>query len=180
MRTALGWLSKRAENVAVGQLTVIFLAFILQIAARYLLNVPIGWTLELGLTMWLWVVLWGTAFCVRDRDHVRFDILYLAVPPRVRTWFAVMSSAAIMVGLVASAPATWDYIAFLYIKKSPTLQIRLNYVFMVYMIFLVAVVIRYGVRIRRLLRDGAPEDYPEDQAEVEIRPAGTDPGRGGR
>lgn len=170
MRTALGWLSARAENVAVALLTVLFLSFVLQIGARYVLNAPLGWTLELCLTMWLWVVFWGTAFCVRDRDHVKFDILYLAVPPPVRKWFAIISAAAIVIGLVASAPASWDYISFLYIKKSATLHIRLNYVFSVYMIFLIAVVIRYGFRIPHLLRDGAPEDHPEDQVEVEIQP----------
>ena len=181
MRTALGWLSARAENVAVGLLTVMFLAFVVQIVGRYVFNAPVGWTLELCLTMWLWVVFWGTAFCVRDRDHVKFDILYLSVPPHVRKWFAVFSSAAIIVGLLVSAPATWDYISFLYIKKSATLRIRLNYVFMVYMIFLAAVVIRYGVRIPRLLREGAPEDRPEDHVEVEIRPPqGAGPGTGGR
>lgn len=181
MQAALRWLSARAENVAVLLLTVMFLSFVLQIGARYVLNAPLGWTLELCLTMWLWVVFWGTAFCVRDSDHVRFDILYLAVSPRVRKWFAVISSVAIVVGLLASAPATWDYISFLYIKKSATLRIRLNYVFMVYMIFLIAVVVRYGFRIPRLLRDGAPEDHPEESAEVEIRPPqGADPGNGGR
>jgi TRAP-type C4-dicarboxylate transport system permease small subunit len=170
MRGALDWLSARAENVAVGLLTVMFLSFVLQIGARYVLNAPLGWTLELCLTMWLWVVFWGTAFCVRDRDHVKFDILYLAVSPPVRKWLAIVSAAAIIVGLVASAPATWDYISFLHIKRSATLRIRLSHVFFVYMIFLVAVVVSYGFRIRRLLREGAPEDHPEDTAEVEIRP----------
>lgn len=169
MRAALAWLSARAENVAVGLLTVMFLSFVLQIGARYVLNAPLGWTLELCLTMWLWVVFWGAAFCVRDRDQVKFDIVYLAVSPHLRKWFAIVSSGAIVLGFVASAPATWDYISFLYIKKSATLRIRLNYVFVVYMIFLAAIVIRYGLRIPRLLRDGAPEDRPEDHAEVEIR-----------
>ncbi|HZD51562.1 MAG TPA: TRAP transporter small permease [Woeseiaceae bacterium] len=155
--------------MAVGLLTVMFLSFVVQIVARYVINAPLGWTLELCLTMWLWVVFWGTAFCLRDRDHVKFDILYLAVPPHVRKWFAIISSVAIVVGLLASAPASWDYISFLYIKKSPTLRIRLNYVFMVYMIFLVAVVIRYALRIPRLLREGAPEDRPKDHLEVEVR-----------
>ena len=172
MRTALRWLSARAENVAVGLLTVMFLSFVLQIVARYVLNASLGWTLELCLTTWLWVVFWGTAFCVRDGDHVRFDILYLAVSPPVRKWFAIVSSVAIVVGLLASAPATWDYISFLYIKKSATLRVRMSYVFIVYMIFLIAVVIRYGVRIPRLLREGAPEEHPEEAAEVELRTPG--------
>lgn len=175
MQTAIRWLSARAENVAVAMLTVMFLSFVLQIGARYVLNAPLGWTLELCLTMWLWVVFWGTAFCVRENDHVKFDILYLAVSPRTRKWFALISSAAIVVGLVISAPATWDYISFLAIKKSPTLRIRLNYVFMVYMIFLIAVVVHYSIRIVWILKHGAPEDHPEEHVDVEIRPPGSGP-----
>jgi hypothetical protein len=42
---------------------VIFVAFIVQIALRYLFNWPVGWTTELSLAAWLWLVLWGAAFC---------------------------------------------------------------------------------------------------------------------
>jgi TRAP-type C4-dicarboxylate transport system permease small subunit len=74
MHTTLAWLRVRADNVAVALLTVMFLSFILQIVSRYILRDPLGWTLELCLTMWLWVVFWGSAFCLRDREHVKFDI----------------------------------------------------------------------------------------------------------
>ncbi len=43
---------------------VMFLAFIVQIVFRYILNFPIGWTSELTIIMWLWLVLWGAAFMV--------------------------------------------------------------------------------------------------------------------
>ena len=33
---------------------------------------------------WLWVVLWGAAFVVSDNEEIRFDIVYDAVPERVR------------------------------------------------------------------------------------------------
>ena len=39
-----------------------FVAFIVQIAFRYLFNFPIGWTSELTVITWLWLVLWGAAF----------------------------------------------------------------------------------------------------------------------
>lgn len=157
-RSILRWLAARAENIAVAMLAALFLTFILQIGSRYVLNSPLGWTLELCLTLWLWIVFWGAAFCVRDRDHVTFDILYLSAGRRLRQVFAVVSAVAIVVGLVASLPATWDYISFYEIKKSATLKIRLDVVFSVYAIFAIAVIARYTFRIVALMRKGNPPE----------------------
>ena len=49
------WLKRRAENILAAMLAVMFVAFIIQIVFRYLLNFPIGWTSELTLIMWLWM-----------------------------------------------------------------------------------------------------------------------------
>ena len=53
-----------------------FAAFIVQIVFRYLFNFPIGWTSELSVITWLWLVLWGAAFVVREKDEIRFDYLF--------------------------------------------------------------------------------------------------------
>ncbi len=154
MRAALGWLQRRADNVAVGLLTAMFLSFVLQIFFRYVLNHPLGWTLEACLITWLWVVFWGSAFLVDDRDHVKFDILYLSARPGLRRILALLSALAILVGFAASFPATVDYITFMKIEKSSTLGIRLDYVFSVYAIFAAAIVVRYAARTVRILRGG--------------------------
>jgi len=56
MRAVGAWLHRRAENVAAGLLAVMFSAFIVQIVFRYLFNFPIGWTGELTVVTWLWLV----------------------------------------------------------------------------------------------------------------------------
>ena len=56
-----------------------FVAFLVQIVFRYLLNFPIGWTSELTIITWLWVVLWGAAFVVKESEEIRFDLIYAAV-----------------------------------------------------------------------------------------------------
>lgn len=160
----LRWLQARADNVAVILLTVMFLAFVLQIVSRYVFDSPIGWTLELCLTTWLWVVFWGSAFCLDDRDHVRFDIVYLAGSARVRRGFALVSALAIVVGFAAALPATIDYITFYKIKKSAVLHIRLDYVFSVYAVFAVAVIVRYALRALAAAR-GRLAEAP-DQADA--------------
>ncbi|MFC6487821.1 TRAP transporter small permease [Nitratireductor sp. GCM10026969] len=163
MQAALRWLQARADNMAVGFLTVMFLSFILQIVSRYVLNHPLGWTLELCLTMWLWVVFWGSAFLLTDQDHVRFDMLYLTGNVRVRRVLALVSAVAILVGFAAALPATFDYITFYKIKKSATLHIRLDYVFSVYGIFAVAVIARYALRAWQIARGDAPDEPQEPE-----------------
>ena len=66
-------------------LAAMFVVFIVQIVFRYLLNFPIGWTHEVSMILWLWLVLFGAAFVVRENEEIRFDIIYGAVgrrPPR--------------------------------------------------------------------------------------------------
>lgn len=158
MRSLIRWLHARTENIAVGLLAVMFLSFMLQIISRYVFNNPLGWTLEVCLTMWLWLVFWGSAFNLRDIDHIRFDMLYVEVNKRTRRMFALVSAVAIIAGLLAALPATIDYITFYKIKKSSTLRIRLDVVFSIYGIFVVAVVARYALRAWHLARGGDPDN----------------------
>ncbi len=152
MRAALRWLKARAENVAAGLLAALFLTFVLQIVARYGISYPIGWTLEVCLTLWLWLVFWTAAFVLEDRDHVRFDLLAVAASRRVQQVFALVSAVAIIAGLLAALPATIDYITFYKIKRSATLRIRLDVVFSIYGIFAVAVIAGYALRAWSILR----------------------------
>lgn len=157
MARLIAWLRRRSDDVAVALLTVMFATFIVQIVSRYVLNAPVGWSVEVCLTAWLWVVFWVGAFGLADRDHVRFDIFYMATGARVRRVLAIVSALAIAGGLIASLPATYDYLSFYKIKKSATLQVRLDYVFSIYGIFAVAVILRYLWRIYTVLRGNSPD-----------------------
>jgi C4-dicarboxylate transporter DctQ subunit len=162
-------LARGADSIAAALLAVMFLTFLLQIGGRYLLPSPLGWTVELTLTLWLWLVFWGAAFCLSDRDHVAFDILYHAVNPRMQRLFAIVSCVAIIGGFVAALPADWDYVTFYKIKKSATLKIRLDWVFSIYLVFAVAVIAQYALLLVRLLRGGPlpreQEPSPAHEAE---------------
>jgi C4-dicarboxylate transporter, DctQ subunit len=165
MNAVVGWLRARTENVAVGLLAAMFLSFIVQIFSRYVLNNPVSWTVEVCLTAWIWVVFWGGAFLIDDRRHVRFDVFYLAARPAVRRVFALISAFAIVAGFALSLPATVDYVTFMKIETSATLGIRLDLVFGIYVLFVVAVILRYGWRAVRLGRgddigtvDGAQDE----------------------
>jgi TRAP-type C4-dicarboxylate transport system permease small subunit len=146
-----------ALDIAALMLGALFVVFLIQILSRYVFNAPALWTLEACLTLWLWVVFWGGAFVLQEKDHVRFDVLYVAVGRNLRRVFAMASAVAIGGGMLAALPATWSYITFYQIKRSAVLGIRLDIVFSIYGIFAAMLVIRYFWRAILVARGADPE-----------------------
>lgn len=151
------WLRRRAENVAAALLGIMFVAFMVQIIFRYLFNFPIGWTSELTVVTWVWIVLWGAAFVLREGDEIRFDLIYGAVGRRVRRAFVVISAAA-LIGLYAySLPAAYDYVSFMKVQSTTYLRIRYDVLYSIYVIFSAAIILRYlWILGRAALRDADP------------------------
>lgn len=152
MDRILKGLRHAADAVAAGMLAAMFAIFLVQIAARYVFSLSVGWTVELSLSLWLWIVFWGSAFCLRPADHIRFDVLYLSVPRPVQRVFSVICAVAIVIAFVAAYLPTWDYVDFYKIKRSSTLRIPLNYVFIIYMAFMTMIILRYARMIVDFLR----------------------------
>lgn len=137
-----GWLYARAENVLAAMLATMFVVFIIQIVFRYALNLPIGWTHEISVLMWVWIVLFGTAFVVRDSEEIRFDLLYGSVRPPVRRIMIVVCAAAVVFFFSVSLPAVIDYIVFMKVERTAYLKIRFDWLYSIYGVFAVAVIIR--------------------------------------
>jgi TRAP-type C4-dicarboxylate transport system permease small subunit len=157
MRAAGAWLRRRAENVAAAMLAVMFAAFLLQIVFRYVFNFPVGWSSELTVVMWLWLVLWGAAFVTPERGEIRFDLLTGLVPRRLRTGMALCASAALLALYAASLPASWKYVTFMKVEKSSYLKIRMDWLYSIYLVFLAAILVRYLWILGRLLRGREPQ-----------------------
>jgi len=138
-----GWLRRRAENIAAAMLAVMFVAFLIQILFRYVLNWPAGWASELSTIMWIWLVLWGAAFVVRERDEIRFDIFYGAASPRTRRIMMMVIATAIVTLYSVSLPAVWDYVTFMKVQRTSYLQIRYDWLYSIYVVFAVAIIARY-------------------------------------
>lgn len=137
-------------------LGVMFAAFVAQVVFRYFLNLPTGWTSELTVIMWLWMVLWGAAFVITEEEEIRFDLVSGAVGRGLRRGFAIISGLVLVGAYLGSLPAAWDYVSFMKIQSSAYLKIPFFWLFMVYILFSVAVVIRYVWLIWQALRDRQP------------------------
>ena len=157
IRKAAAWLRRRAENFLVGLLAVMFVAFIVQIVFRYLFNFPIGWTSELSVITWLWLVLWGAAFVLKESEEIRFDLISGAAGSRTRRVMGIIIGISIVILYAASLPATLAYVSFMKVEKTSYLKIRFDYLFSIYAIFAVAVIVRYLWILSHLVRGKDPE-----------------------
>lgn len=152
------WLARRAENMAAAMLAAMFAAFLVQIVSRYLLGLPTGWTHEISSMLWLWLVLWGAAFVVSERDEIRFDILTGAAGPRARRVMALLAALGLVGLYTVSLPAVVDYVSFMKVQKTAYLKVRFDLLFSIYVVFVVATIARYLWLGWRALRGERPVD----------------------
>ncbi len=122
---------------------LMFAAFIAQVVFRYVLNLPLAWSDELCNFLWLWGILWGASFVMRNHEDIRFDMLYNLMPRKLQRALTLISSSLIVMVLCASLPKTWGYISFMKVEKSAAMGIPMNYVFGLYLVFVVAMCIRH-------------------------------------
>jgi C4-dicarboxylate transporter, DctQ subunit len=101
---------------------------------------------------WLWLVLWGAAFVVKESEEIRFDLVYWSVGPRTRRVMGIITAVSIVVLYAASLPASIKYIAFMKVESASYLRIRFDVLYSIYALFLVAVIVRYLWILSRLLR----------------------------
>ncbi len=164
LRTIGAWLYRRAENVLAAMLAVMFFAFLLQVFFRYVMNWPTGWTNELSAVLWIWIVLWGAAFVLREQEEMRFDLIYASAGPRVRGAMFLIFAAALVVLYGISLPAVVDYVTFMKVQKTAYMHLRFDWVFSIYVVFVVAIIARYIWLSWQVLRGSAPDEFDPAKA----------------
>lgn len=149
-------LRRFAEGVAALLLAVIFLAFIAQIVLRYVFNWPVGWTADLSSLAWLWLVLWGAAFVLRDEEEIRFDVFTSGLRRRGKIVVGAVASIAMIVLFAMALPAAYSYVSFMKVEKSSYLNIRFDFLYSIYLVFSVAVIVRHLYKLVSCLRGQDP------------------------
>jgi C4-dicarboxylate transporter, DctQ subunit len=158
MPAVVEWIRRRAENIVSALLGVMFLAFIAQIVFRYVFNWPVGWSSELSVICWLYMVLLGSALWLKESEEIRFDLVSDTLGPRARRVVALVLAVLVVVLFGMSLPATVKYIAFMKVESSSYLKIRMDLLYSVYALFVVAVIVRYAWAAWRALRGEVAEE----------------------
>ena len=148
-RLLAGW-KNVTEGVAAAAFALMFAAFTIQILSRYVLNMPVAWSLELCSIAYVWVVFWSCDLLVSERQQIVFDVIYQAIKPKTRRWIAIFNTATLAVLFLAALPGTLEYIWFLRRRASMMLQIPMHLVYLCFVVFMIAVVVGAVLRFRRL------------------------------
>lgn len=121
--------------VPVTSFVVMFLAFLIQIFYRYVLNDPLTWPFEVTTITFLWTVLLGAIYARRTNQHVVFSLLFDLFPEKVQVAFRFIANAILFVAFGIGLYPAYDYIQFMVLQRSPALQIPFNYIYFPYLIF---------------------------------------------
>jgi len=141
----------RRAAAAVSALLVaaVFIAILVGVARRYVVGVPLVWIDELSTVLFVWSIFWAGAFVVRLREHVSFDLVHQALPPRAAELLWRVVCVIVAGALLAALPKLWNFIAFLWRERTPALQWRLDYVFSCFILFIAAVALRFAWEAQR-------------------------------
>jgi TRAP-type C4-dicarboxylate transport system permease small subunit len=136
------WLKLAANALGGGLFLALFVVFIVQITARFGFNKPLPWTDEAAVILYIWVILWSAAAIVPEREHVVFDLVWNSVGRRSR--FVMRVAGNLLIGGLAlvGLPASWDYVRFMAREGSPVLDIPLMWVYLPFVLLLIALVLR--------------------------------------
>lgn len=169
----MGWITslwsrmhRLAEMLVAVALCSMFATFLIQIVFRYFLNLPLGWTVEYVTIAWLWGILFGYAFVLRDDEVIRLDIVYDAVSVPVRRFMDGSSSVVVAAILLWSLPKIYDYVTFMSVERTAFLHIPFDVLFSIYIPFVLAVVARSLRTTWRAIKGRGYEVAPTPHAEV--------------
>lgn len=163
---------KIAEAASTGAFAAIFFLFLAGIFWRYVLVRPLGWSDELIMVIFLWMVFLTEAFVIEDREQVTFDVLYDAVSERWRRVILALGSAIVATLFLIALPTIFDYVRFLWRERTDALRWRLDIVYFCFVIYWLAVIVRAAARLVRLAGPGWRAEVAIQRPDERANPLG--------
>jgi TRAP-type C4-dicarboxylate transport system permease small subunit len=148
------WAGRAADVIGGLLFLAVFAVMNLQVAMRYLLDDPIGWSEEFTGIVFAWAFLWAAAWSLSWADHIRFDLIYDSLPQPLQRAVAALVHLAVAGLFAAVLPATIDFILYMRVLKSPILRLPYDIGFACFGLFVAAIALRSAWSFLRLLAPG--------------------------
>jgi TRAP-type transport system small permease protein len=150
--------------IAAAVFALLVVAVVVQVFMRYVLIMPSPGLFEISVYCFIWIIYLGGALACRFNQHVRFDIVFKMLPPKVGLWldnaFHLVTNAVLLILLY---PAT-RYTIEVYKIKSSALRIPWTFLLIVYPVFILLVLIHnftiIVMNIRRAQGKEVREEVP--------------------
>ncbi len=129
--------------------TVIFVAFVAQIIARYFFGKSIAWSNEVSVLAYMWVMFFGVGKAIETDSHVVFGLVYDAVSQKTRYIFRMVYNILLVACVLLCFIPCWDKWMG---QKMITGVLKLPYkvVFAPFIYMLVEIVIRSIIEMKKV------------------------------
>jgi len=95
-------LLRRVEEwIAIALFVILFFILVLQVVARFVLDVPFFWTEELARYLFVWVVLIGSSEAIRTRTHIGMELVPNLLGERHRLLLGIVMDVLVLGCLIA-------------------------------------------------------------------------------
>ncbi|MFV0491229.1 MAG: TRAP transporter small permease [Pseudorhodobacter sp.] len=164
-------LKELARQLSVLGMFAIFAIFIIGVALRYS-GYPQSWIDEVVTILAAWVVFFASAFVLPWKEFIAFDMVFRALSPRWQRISMVAACLAFVAVFAWVFYALVDYVLFMRIVTTDMVEIRLDYVYAIFPVFIAAIGLRLAILACRLcfgdhetaLAELIPADITEDIA----------------
>ncbi len=135
-------------------LSIIFVAFILNVFSRYLFRSPINACYELCLAGLVWTLLLSAPYAVRTKTNVAFTLLYDKAGATTQLIMRLIGNAFLLYCLIRMFYPCLDWVLFMHRKRTSVLKIRYDILFFPFVIFNALDIFHFTVDIVRDLIKG--------------------------
>lgn len=144
---AAGWFADFIEiQLPIAVFVMLFLAFLINVFFRYVLENPQNWTFELSVNAFVIVGLLGACAAYRKEDHVVFDLLYARLKPKGQNVLRMISYVIVIAFFSAAIPTSVRYLWKLRAVTS-IMRIPDRIVFASFPILLISTLLRSAYRL---------------------------------
>jgi len=134
-------IQRGAQILAMVGMFAVFAIFIFGVAMRHL-GRPQSWVDEVVTIVAVWLVFFTCAFVLKWRDFIAFDLLFQALPASWQRISLVTACLGFVTVMAYIFPALVDYILFMGVMTTDMVEIRLDYVYSIFLAFLVGMCVR--------------------------------------
>jgi TRAP-type transport system small permease protein len=143
----------RIPELLVALLLGVLVVFMtISVFSRYVLNVGMPWSDEVGRLLFIWIVYIGFAIGVRHRGHIAIDWAVVRFGPRLRQGIVALQDILI---LLFSLFFTWQAlitVKFSFLQRLPELQISIAWLYMAVLVAAVLMTIYAVANLWETLR----------------------------
>jgi TRAP-type C4-dicarboxylate transport system permease small subunit len=147
LRTVGKGIDHLVRILLVGFVSGMLASLLLQIAGRYVMNVPFPWLEELARYLMVWTGFLGSSLAIRRGAHLGFTILVDRLPGLPRVLVSTCVSTGILILLGYMIRYGWTLTAFVQNQASATLPITMFWVYLAIPVGATVMAIQMGLAL---------------------------------